>query len=167
MEVRTCCDPAGATDDSHGVRSNGLLVLKAHGLVPRYEKNSNSPDVRLAMIERCAGHMWRRGRRPMTLFCWPALPNATAFSARHWRRARSGTYDETTARVRRTTGETGEKTWRPPVPAALTSSLGNCRRVCYASRTSPHGGIGAFAYALSPRPFPHKAKAHQFTKKYS
>jgi hypothetical protein len=60
VEIRTCCDPAGAADNSHGVRSNGLLVLKAHGFHPRFDKNSNAPDVRLAMIERSAGHMRRR-----------------------------------------------------------------------------------------------------------
>jgi len=60
VEVRSCCDPAGASDNSHGVRDNGIRVLKDYGIVPRYVPNSNAPDVRLAMIERMAGLMRRR-----------------------------------------------------------------------------------------------------------
>jgi hypothetical protein len=60
MEVLTCCDPAGAHDNSQGVRANGLQVLKDHGIVAQWKPNSNAPDVRLAMIERLAGYMRRR-----------------------------------------------------------------------------------------------------------
>ena len=66
-EVRTCCDPAGAADSSHGMRQNAVGILRAHQLNPRWEPNSNAPDVRLAMIER-----WR-GR------CGSAHPRASAF----------------------------------------------------------------------------------------
>ena len=47
-EVRTCCDPAGAADSSHGVRQNGVGILRAHQFSPRWDPNSNAPDVRLA-----------------------------------------------------------------------------------------------------------------------
>lgn len=57
--VLTCCDPAGAHDNSQGVRNNGLKVLQDHGFSPRYKPNSNAPDVRLAMVERLAGYMRR------------------------------------------------------------------------------------------------------------
>lgn len=55
-----CCDPAGAHDNSQGVRNNGILVLKDHGFSPTYKENSNAPDVRLAMVERIAGYMRKR-----------------------------------------------------------------------------------------------------------
>jgi hypothetical protein len=55
-----CCDPAGAHDNSQGVRNNGIKVLQEHGIHPTYKENSNAPDVRLAMIERLAGYMRRR-----------------------------------------------------------------------------------------------------------
>jgi hypothetical protein len=60
VEIRTCCDPAGASDNSHGVRDNGVKVLKDHGFAPRWTPNANAPDVRLAMVERTAGLMRRR-----------------------------------------------------------------------------------------------------------
>jgi hypothetical protein len=59
-EVRTCCDPAGAADSSQGMRQNAVGILRAHQLNPRWEPNSNAPDVRLAMIERMAGQMRQR-----------------------------------------------------------------------------------------------------------
>lgn len=63
LEVQTCCDPAGSHENSQGVRLNGVEVLKALGFVPRWQDASNAPDVRLAMIERLAGHMRRRTPR--------------------------------------------------------------------------------------------------------
>jgi hypothetical protein len=60
IEVRECCDPAGAHDNSQGVRNNGLLVLREHGINPTFKENSNAPDVRLAMIERLAAYMRKR-----------------------------------------------------------------------------------------------------------
>jgi hypothetical protein len=58
-----CCDPAGAHDNSQGVRNNGVKVLQDHGIHPTYKENSNAPDVRLAMIERIAGYMRKRTPR--------------------------------------------------------------------------------------------------------
>jgi len=60
LALHTCCDPAGTHNNSQGVRSNGLQVLKAHGFHPVWKVNSNAPDVRLAMIERLGSHMRRR-----------------------------------------------------------------------------------------------------------
>lgn len=59
-EVRECCDPAGAHDNSQGVRQNGLTVLQDHGITPTFKENSNAPDVRLAMVERIAAYMRKR-----------------------------------------------------------------------------------------------------------
>jgi hypothetical protein len=59
-EVRSCCDPAGAHNNSQGVRENGVAVLRRMGVVVRYREDSNAPDVRLAMVERMAGLMRRR-----------------------------------------------------------------------------------------------------------
>lgn len=60
VEIRTCCDPAGASDNSHGVRDNGVKVLKSFGFRPQFHPNANAPDVRLAMIERQAAYMRKR-----------------------------------------------------------------------------------------------------------
>lgn len=60
LEVVTCCDPAGSHDNSQGLKQNGISVLIDHGFSPAYKGDSNSPAVRLAMIERVAGHMRRR-----------------------------------------------------------------------------------------------------------
>jgi|TARA_Y100000296_G_scaffold78083_1_gene100368 hypothetical protein len=59
-EVRSCCDPAGGTDTSHGIRDNGVAILRKAGITPTWRPNANAPDVRLAMIERTAGLMRRR-----------------------------------------------------------------------------------------------------------
>ena len=58
-EVRECCDPAGASDTSHGTKG-ALETLKAFGIRPHYVADSNSPAIRLAMVERMAGQMRRR-----------------------------------------------------------------------------------------------------------
>jgi hypothetical protein len=60
IEVLTCCDPAGAHDNSQGVRQNGITVLREHLIYPTYKENSNAPDVRLAMVERIAAYMRKR-----------------------------------------------------------------------------------------------------------
>src|SRR6185503_15143650 len=60
LEVLTCCDPAGSHDNSQGVLNNGVKVLREHGFAPRWQENSNAPNVRIATIERLAGHMRRR-----------------------------------------------------------------------------------------------------------
>jgi hypothetical protein len=60
LEVLTCCDPAGAHNNSQGLRNNGVKVLEDLGFAIRYEDDSNNPAVRAAMIERVAGYMRRR-----------------------------------------------------------------------------------------------------------
>ena len=39
---------------------NGVTVLQDHGFAPQWRADSNAPAVRLAMVERLAGHMRRR-----------------------------------------------------------------------------------------------------------
>ena len=56
-EVRTCCDPAGASDNSQGVRDNGVRTLQKFEFSPTWRPNANAPDVRLNMVERTAGLM--------------------------------------------------------------------------------------------------------------
>ncbi|MEY4385594.1 MAG: Phage terminase large subunit [Verrucomicrobiota bacterium] len=58
-EVRWCCDPAGASDTSHGT-SGAVKILQGRGIYPRYQPDSNSPGVRLAMVERMAAQMRKR-----------------------------------------------------------------------------------------------------------
>lgn len=58
-EVRECCDPAGAADTSHGT-AGAVKTLREMGLHPRYVPDSNSPAVRLAMVERMAAQMRKR-----------------------------------------------------------------------------------------------------------
>lgn len=60
LDVASCCDPAGSHDNSQGVRANGVQLLRDLGFAVRYKVDSNTPDVRLTMIERLAGHMRRR-----------------------------------------------------------------------------------------------------------
>lgn len=60
LEVVTCCDPAGSHNNSQGLQENGVTVLQAHGFAPSWKADSNSPAVRLAMVERIAAHMRRR-----------------------------------------------------------------------------------------------------------
>ncbi len=59
IERRECCDPAGAADTSHGTEG-AVKILKSKGWKPRYVPDSNSPSVRLAMVERMAGQMRKR-----------------------------------------------------------------------------------------------------------
>ncbi len=54
-----CCDPAGAADTSHGTQG-AVKILRAKGIYPRYRPDSNSPSVRLAMVERMASAMRKR-----------------------------------------------------------------------------------------------------------
>lgn len=58
-QVQWCCDPAGASDTSHGT-AGATKILKAKGIVPRYRADANSPAIRLAMVERIAAQMRRR-----------------------------------------------------------------------------------------------------------
>lgn len=57
--VEWCCDPAGASDTSHGT-AGAVKTLAAYGIHPRYVPDSNSPAVRLAMVERMAAQMRKR-----------------------------------------------------------------------------------------------------------
>ena len=58
-EVLECCDPAGAADTSHGTEG-AIRTLRQKGIRPRYLPDSNSPAVRLAMVERMAAQMRKR-----------------------------------------------------------------------------------------------------------
>lgn len=57
LEVQTCCDPAG---NNQGLHYNGMKVLEDLGFHVTSKSDSNSPAVRLAMVERIASHMRRR-----------------------------------------------------------------------------------------------------------
>ncbi len=57
---RPCCDPAGSHNDSQGTRYTGVSILREFGWHPVWRENSNAPDVRIATIDRIAGHMRRR-----------------------------------------------------------------------------------------------------------
>lgn len=59
-EIRTCCDPAGANDNSQGINASGVSLLREHGFTPRWVPDSNTPAVRLAMVERLAALMRKR-----------------------------------------------------------------------------------------------------------
>lgn len=60
LELWTCCDPAGSHENSQGVQENGVSILRDAGIPVRYKSDSNTPSVRLSMIERIAGHMRER-----------------------------------------------------------------------------------------------------------
>ena len=60
LEIQTCCDPAGSHNNSQGVKQNGVSVLQDLGFAPSWQPDSNSPAIRLAMVERIASHMRRR-----------------------------------------------------------------------------------------------------------
>ncbi len=57
--VQTCCAPSGAV--SRVSRYTAISELRKAGYAPRAREDSNAPDVRLAMIERIAGYMRKRG----------------------------------------------------------------------------------------------------------
>ena len=59
IEYKECCDPAGAADTSHGT-TGALKALRDKGIKPLYVPDSNSPAVRLAMVERMASQMRKR-----------------------------------------------------------------------------------------------------------
>jgi PBSX family phage terminase large subunit len=60
IQTVTCCDPAGSHDNSQGSVENGVSMLGDLGIVTTYRTDSNTPSVRLSMIERIAGHMRER-----------------------------------------------------------------------------------------------------------
>lgn len=57
--LKRCCDPAGAADTSHGTKG-AVKTLKEKGLTFVSVPDSNSPIVRLAMIEQMAASMRKR-----------------------------------------------------------------------------------------------------------
>jgi hypothetical protein len=59
VEIKECCDPAGAADTSHGT-AGAVKTLKDKGIRAVYVPDSNSPAVRLAMVERMASQMRKR-----------------------------------------------------------------------------------------------------------
>ena len=59
QEIRECCDPAGASDTSHGT-AGAVATLREKGVKPRSIPDSNSPAVRLAVIERMSAQMRKR-----------------------------------------------------------------------------------------------------------
>ena len=60
LETMTCCDPAGSHNNSQGLEENGVSVLRDAGIHASYKQDSNTPTIRLAMIERLASYMTRR-----------------------------------------------------------------------------------------------------------
>jgi len=61
--IQTCCDPAGSHENSQGVAENGVSILRDHGIHAMWRADSNTPTVRLGMVERIASHM--RSRSPL------------------------------------------------------------------------------------------------------
>jgi hypothetical protein len=59
IEVKECCDPAGAADTSHGT-AGAIQTLRQKGIRPKFVLDANSPTIRLAMVERMAAQMRRR-----------------------------------------------------------------------------------------------------------
>lgn len=59
ISVKWCCDPAGAADTSHGTQG-AVKTLREKGIYPAYIDDSNSPAIRLAMVERMAAQMRKR-----------------------------------------------------------------------------------------------------------
>ncbi len=59
IAIKECCDPAGAADTSHGT-AGAVKTLREKGIRPVYVGDSNSPAVRLAMVERMASQMRKR-----------------------------------------------------------------------------------------------------------
>jgi hypothetical protein len=55
--IRECCDPAGA---SNPIGVDMGQIMRAKGMRPVYQQDSNSPMMRLAAVERLSGHMRRR-----------------------------------------------------------------------------------------------------------
>lgn len=74
-EIRECCDPAGASDTSHGTEGATPLLRAKLGAMPRYEPDSNSPAVRLAIVERTAEQMRKRSADRQEAFVVNADPD--------------------------------------------------------------------------------------------
>lgn len=59
VQIRECCDPAGASATSHGTEG-AVKILARKGVRPQSRPDSNSPDIRNAVVERLAALMRRR-----------------------------------------------------------------------------------------------------------
>ncbi len=59
IDIKECCDPAGAADTSHGT-SGAVEILRKKGIRPAYVPDANSPAMRNAAIERMAAQMRKR-----------------------------------------------------------------------------------------------------------
>ncbi len=59
QDIRECCDPAGTVDTSHGTHG-AYKTLHVKGIRPVSQPDSNSPAVRVAVVERMAAQMRRR-----------------------------------------------------------------------------------------------------------
>ena len=59
IETRWCGDPAGMSDTSQGT-AGAIKTLRLKGINPVFVPDSNSPNIRLAMIERMAAQMRKR-----------------------------------------------------------------------------------------------------------
>lgn len=72
-EILECCDPAGASDTSHGT-AGAVKLLRARGINPRWQPDANNPAVRLACIERIASQMRQRASDRSEAFVVSADP---------------------------------------------------------------------------------------------
>ena len=59
IEVKWCGDPAGTSDTSQGT-AGAIKTLREKGIRPVFVPDSNSPSIRLAMVERMASQMRKR-----------------------------------------------------------------------------------------------------------
>jgi hypothetical protein len=59
MQIKECCDPAGAADTSHGT-AGAVKTLREKGIRAVYVGDANSPAVRIATVERMAAQMRKR-----------------------------------------------------------------------------------------------------------
>ena len=70
-EVWSCCDPAGADHNSHGLRFSAIDVLRDFGIYPRFIKGSNSLSQRDWAIQQTARYMLRLTKRGPALVVHP------------------------------------------------------------------------------------------------
>lgn len=80
VSTRWCCDPAGASDTSHGTEG-AVKLLRERGIHPVFEPAANSPAVRLAMVEQMAEQMRRRDATGQEAFAVHAGPTWMRVSA--------------------------------------------------------------------------------------
>lgn len=68
--IEACCDPAGANENSQGVRGKPVAILRewyrkhGHpGVVPVYKKHANTPEARRAAVDVAATYMRHRAAK--------------------------------------------------------------------------------------------------------